>query len=550
MTYEAVVPPSTEEKTTPELLPSRARFAPDQPVAVEVRTDTAPDVATVWHLGECIREVPVTTPGDVVLGALPPGGYGVEVVTGSRVLRTAVEVSSEPATSLRYGFVASYSPRRETDAVADNIRRLHLTGVQFYDWAYRHADLLGGGEDYRDALGQPIALGTVRNLVAVCHAAGAAAYGYAAVYAVGPDEWPGWEHLALLRPEGAPYGLGDFLFLLDPAAPSWLAHFIDDLQRAVDEVGFDGFHLDQYGYPKRAVRPDGATVDVAESFAAMIEQVREALPDARLVFNNVNDFPTWRTAHAPQDALYIEVWAPHLTLDHLAGVVRRARAEAEGKPVVIAAYQHVYDSAPAGPSDLATAYTMATLFSHGATHLLAGEADRILVDPYYVRNHRAAASTMALLKRWYDFLVEHVELLMPAELVDVTGSYASEYNDDCDVTYAVTPVTDTATPGGVWRRVVQAGDSLVVHLVNLTGQHDTLWDAPRETPAGTGTGSLRVRRTGPHLPQVRVADPDRSARLVDVPVRADGDHAVAELPAPHIWQLVLINPSPSAKATT
>ena len=50
---------------------------------------------------------------------------------------------------------------------------------------------------------------------------------------------------------------------------------------------------------------------------------------------------------------------------------------------------------------------MATLFSHGATQLLAGEADRILVDPYYVRNHVVERSTAALLKRWYDFLVEH-----------------------------------------------------------------------------------------------------------------------------------------------
>ena len=36
--------------------------------------------------------------------------------------------------------------------MTDNLRRLHLTGVQFYDWAYRHADLLGGGETYDDAL--------------------------------------------------------------------------------------------------------------------------------------------------------------------------------------------------------------------------------------------------------------------------------------------------------------------------------------------------------------------------------------------------------------
>ena len=57
-----------------------------------------------------------------------------------------------------------------------------------------------------------------------------------------------------------------------------------------------------------------------------------------------------------------------------------------------------------------TAFTMAALYSHGATQLLCGEADRILVDPYYVRNHVIEPSTAALLKRWYDFLVGFVIL--------------------------------------------------------------------------------------------------------------------------------------------
>jgi dextranase len=206
--------------------------------------------------------------------------------------------------------------------------------------------------------------------------------------------------------------------------------------------------------------------------------------------------------------------------------------------VVVAAYQHVYDSAPAGASDLATSFTMATLFSHGATHLLCGEADRILVDPYYVRNHVAESSTRRLLTRWYDFLVEHDELLSAA--IDVTGSYVGGYNDDLDVAYRDTAVEHTAIPGTVWRRVVVAGRRMVIHLVNLDGQPDTLWDAPRRTPTDVGTGTLRVRRSGPGLPRVRWADPDRQDHLVEVDVLGEGDYAVAELPAPHVWQIVVV----------
>src|SRR5439155_26140041 len=152
-----------------------------------------------------------------------------------------------------------------------------------------------------------------------------------------------------------------------------------------------------------------------------------------------------------------------------------------------------------------------------------GEADRILVDPYYVRNHVVEESTAAMLHRWYDFLVEHDELLTAPGIVEVTGSYAASYNDDLVVEYADSVLTHIATAGTIWRRITQAGDRLVLQLINLTGQHDTQWDAPRNPPADPGPGALRIRRAGTGLPRVRYADPDRQGHLVDVPVTADGD---------------------------
>jgi dextranase len=518
-----------------ELLPRRASFRPGDAIAIEVRGDVAAGVARVFHLGEVVAEIDWTG-GDLLLPALPEGGYGIELGD----LATAIEVAADSRQRLRYGFVASYAPDKDIAGVTDTVRRLHLSGVQFYDWAYRHADLLGGGEAYRDALDQPISLATVRELVGAVQQAGSRALGYAAVYAVGPKEWDRWQHQALLTATGTPYGLGDFLFILDPAAPDWLQHFTADLAASTAALGFDGYHLDQYGYPKRAQRADGAVVDVGASFATLVEAVRDALPEAHLVFNNVNDFPTRRTATTRQDAVYIEPWAPQLTLQHLADTVTRARAFGGGKPVVLAAYQHIYDSAPADAADRATALTMAALHSHGGTQLLAGEADRLLCDPYYVRNHTMGASTAALLKRWYDFLVAHNELLMPAELTDVTNSHAGPYNNEIDVSYASAELSETATAGKVWRRIVADDDRLIVHLINLVGQPDALWDAARAEPADPGQASLRFRLSGTRTPRVRVADPDALGRLVDLQVEIDGDFATADLPPLAVWQVVVV----------
>ncbi|MGX5772859.1 glycoside hydrolase family 66 protein [Microbacterium trichothecenolyticum] len=522
------------------LLPTRASYRPADPIRIEIRDAEAPldGTLTVWRLGELVHTQPLRPGAVQTLPDLPAGGYGIELDGPVGTARTAVEVAADPRSRLRYGFVASYNPGKDVRAVADFARRLHLNGIQFYDWAYRHADLLGGGEQYDDALGQPITLSTVRELVDVLRDAGSASYGYAAVYAVGPNEWPDWQHHALLRPTGEPYALGDFLFILDPAAREWLAHFTADLSASVDTVGFDGFHLDQYGYPKHAATPDGTAVDVAASFTRLIEEVRQTLPDSRLIFNNVNDFPTWDTASSPQDAVYIEPWKPVVTLQALANVATRARDVAGGLPVVLAAYQHTYDLAPAEASDRAAAFTMATLLSHGATQLLAGEHGKLLVDPYYVRNHEAEPSTLEFLSRWYDFAVEHDALLLDPSIVDVTASYVGDYNDDLDVTYDRIEVTETAVAGSVWRRVTRTSQGIVVHLISLVGQDDTLWDAPRNTPGATGEGELRFKFVRGQIPRVRVADPDRTPRLVDVPVRLDGDHAVATLPALNIWQVV------------
>jgi dextranase len=523
------------------LLPSRARFDADHPAAVEVLDAPPGSALVVRTLGDEVARL-VAAAGDVSLGPLAPGGHTVQLVDADgRVLAgTAVEVDDPSNPTMRYGFVVDFRPGREVEAVARNLRRLHLTDVQFYDWAYRHADLLGGGEEYDDALGQPVSLETVRGLVHEVQGVGARALGYAAVYAVGNAEWDRWSDDAMLDAEGAPYALGDFLQLVDPASGGWSAHLTSDLGRAVESVGFDGFHLDQYGYPKRARLVDGTVVDVEASFSTLLREVRRVLPDSTLCFNNVNDFPTWVTGGANQDAVYIEVWPPHVELGHLASVATRARSLAEGKPVVVAAYQEVYDSASPEAADLATSFTMATLFSHGATQLLCGEADRLLVDPYYVRNHVATEGTMDHLARWYDFLVAHGGLLTAPGVVDVTGAYAGSYNDDVDVTWDDLEVSETAVAGHIWRRVTRAGDLLVVHLINLAGQLDTRWDAPRELPAEVGPGTLRVRCCGPSAPRVRVADPDGSGVLVDVEVVREGTHASAILPPLHVWQAIVI----------
>ncbi len=524
------------------LLPDKATYAPGETVRLELSAAPGAGSLIVEHLGRTVAALDIAPQAsEVILPALPEGGYAITLERAGEARRhTAVEVLADPIERLRYGFVASYTPDRDPQPIARLFRRLHLSGAQFYDWAYRHADLVGPAV-YEDPLGQPVCLDTVIGLSRALRLAGTAPIGYAAVYAVGHGEWTSWQHAALLQPDGEPYSLGDFLRIVDPADTGWLAHFTADLRKAAEVGGFAGFHLDQYGYPRYATRADGTVVDVAAAFGTLIHAVRGALPEATLIFNNVNDFPVWSTTATPQDVTYTEPWHPHDSLADLAAIAVRARLMAPRRPVVLAAYQTVYDKLPPAVAETTNRLTMATLFSHGATQLLAGEAGNVLVDPYYVRNHTAQKSTVDMLARWYDLLVAAGDVLLGPNLADITRSVAGSLNDEIDVAVATAPVSHEAVPGAVWRRVVDTPHGQVVHLINLTGQTETGWDTAKNPLTPVDGVTLRVRRVGGHLPVVRVADPDRGPSFRQVEVTADGNHATAILPPLHAWQLVLVS---------
>lgn len=520
------------------VLPLRAVGAPGESPKVEV-TAAGPWTLRVWHHGELVASQPGVGPCVVDLGPLTSGGYAVEI-TGETNGWTAMEVPDPDCPVFRYGFVASYPSDKDVEGVVRFARRLHLTGVQFYDWGYRHADLVGGGDSYADALGQQISLATVRDLASGLSAVGCRPLGYAAVYGVGDDEWHHWEHAALTRADGSVWSLAGFLRIINPADAGWLDHFMSDL-RAATALGFAGFHLDQYGAPRLALDPSGTVVDLAQSFVKVIEQVRAELPDSTLCFNNVNDFGTQETTQPPQDVTYIEVWDPNTQLEHLNRLVWHAHGLAPERPIVLAAYQSVYASASIEQADAATRLTMAAIFAAGGTQLLAGEEGRVLTDPYYVRNAPASQSTMEMLQAWYDFATAQAGILHLAGRRDATASWFGALNDEIVVEGTSAPITTLAEPGSIWARVVRLSRRrFVLHLVNLIGQGDTLWDGPKSS--GQSAVGLRLRLRGVQgVPDVRWGDPDVSPNLTVVSPTADEDGWSFQLPELNAWLVLLID---------
>jgi dextranase len=530
-----------------KLIPTKATFAPGETIEIEfVGASTGPKIAVqLWHLDRLIATAPIAE-GLVCFDAQPIGGYGlvaVDVANLSVPLVTgAMDVLNSPFDRPRYGFVAEFNTGRDPIDLVNTARSLHLNLIQFYDWAHRYAQLVPDTEEYLDPLNRPLSLATVQSMTASLAKIGSRSMGYAAVYAVGGVDWDTWKEAGLFKTDGEPHRFtDDLLLVVDPANERWMKHFITDLRRSMDEVGFDGFHLDSYGWPKRAQRADGTVCDLNDAFPQLLDRIREVFPASRFMFNNVNDFPTWTTASTDQDATYIEVWAPNTTLAHLGGLIDRARGFGSATPPILAAYLSVYTNSPAAAADDAARFVMATIFSHGGTHLLNGESDTLLVHPYYPQNHAAEASTKQLMSRWYDFLVRYGDLLLGDDAIDVTRSYTGGINEDLYFSgpEGVRICTDPE-PGSIWVRVVRTHLGLVVHLINLVDQTEIDWDAAKNPVQLTCGIRLRLLKTlGGQTPLV--ADPDRNPALQQLPIIDDGSaYDEIELPAIGAWTMLVL----------
>jgi dextranase len=526
-----------------ELIPARVAYAPGQPIAIEIAGCAAPAALELRHLSRLVDTVRLAVGTTLAtFPAQPAGGYGVDAVRdGVRIASTAVDVLERPLERLRYGFASDFAPGRDAAGLALHARRLHLNAIQLYDWMYRHEQLVPPVEPFRDALGQELSLGSVLAVVRALHEAGAQALAYAAVYAVGSEARAAWADAALLHADGAQWQLGeDFLWLVDPADERWIAHLSADLVHALAATGADGFHLDQYGWPKAALRPDGRPVDLAIAFPQLLAALRAPLPDASLIFNNVNDFPSPSTAASPLDASYVEVWPPHTGLGHLGELAVRTRERAPGRPAVLAAYPSVFASAPADEANPALELLLATAFSHGATVLATGESGAVLVDPYYPRHHTAGADTLELLRTSFDLLVRLGDVLV-GPTVERTRTHAGGINEEIELSLDGAPVATDPQPGALWLRVVDAPQARVLHLINLVGQAEAGWDTPKRPIPLLEGAVLRLRRERAQAPAVSVA-----SRLEPAPQtlqgRLEGDVDVFELPPLAGWTVVLVQP--------
>ncbi|MEK3883355.1 glycoside hydrolase family 66 protein [Paenibacillus sp. PL2-23] len=559
-----------------DLYPLKAQFASGEEVALAVELANGAVQAATLHIRVFIRELDrivrhcelaVEAPAqdevrvELKLGSFEAAFVGLgadaELLMDGEVvsrLSTAFDVADDWRRATRYGFLSDFGAEQAGDA-SDVLwmTKLHLNLVQFYDWMYRHDDLVSAEEVYMDLMGRSVSRKVVEEKIALCHAHGMKAVAYGAVYAASKafaEQHPDWR---LYTGAGEPYDfIGIFNIMnISPASP-WHGHIVAEYGKAVEQLGFDGIHMDTYGFPKTAwSRLEGVPrlERLEEQFPALIESTREALSELKddvcLIFNNVGNWPVDTVARASQDAIYVEVWKPYERYHHLREIIGWAQHLSGGKNVILAAYLKPFrelDALGEGGAENGYRLLNAVVSAHGAHHLLHGENGGVLTQGYYVDYSRLRPGFMRVVRDYCDFGVRYGHVLYAEGMRDVSMTHAD--GDNMEYTFEGFPFSTYGEAGKVWTVIREKPELKLVHFINLVSASDDRWNEAKETPSPVEGRIVRVAVDG-EVESVLLASPDaHGGQALPLAFRLEttprGYTAVIALPPLQFWDVVLV----------
>jgi dextranase len=459
----------------------RSAYLLNESIVVADLPDDTRDVVALSAIGEVYGAT--LGPESATVSGLPEGTHVLQALSssGSVLAEEFFTVRGRRGEDPVPGFVTSFDEASRDDVLAW-LRDLRCTVVQVYDWMDSYSTALAESDDYEDPLGRPISRGALESLIKGIKELGAVAQAYAPVIAAGDDlagEHPDWR---LYRSDGAPESLGDLLQIMNPGNGEWQAYWIENYGGAADALGFDGFHLDTYGYPRDAMNVAGEWVDVAGGYGTFVDVVRRVRHSDVLSFNQVNGVPRGFPAPEPPSFRYVEVWPPNDRWRHLEGLLERSgNKERQGE--TLALYPPVWGAG----RDLALrtcVLSEAVSTALGANVLIWGDNDGVLCHPYYVNQETLTRHEREVALRWHRFGLRCRDLFRAA--TDTSWYELSDENASIKVSWAGETRPEPAG-GSLFARAFRDEHLIVVSLLDLTGSEDGSWSSG--TRRGTCTSA-------------------------------------------------------------
>lgn len=546
-----------------DISPAKAQFISGQNVEIHIDIDEQliSHKATIelYSLNSLVKKISILLDSEhmtVSLGTFTCSfdGYGVDIAVeheGTIVqATTSFDVVDNSNMSIRYGFLSDFN---EIDELDNNdiefMRKFHINYIQFYDWSYRHDHLVSCEDKYEDMMGKHISRDTIKTKILLAHKYGIKTMAYGAVYAASSTFYEKHKDWALYTSADEPFRFIDVFTIMniEPDCP-WHEHIIEQYKNAIEKMGFDGIHMDTYGFPKTAYSHYGSRhiVHLADCFPTLINDVKnelESVKNTDLIFNNVGNWPVNCVANSAQSAIYIEVWNPYERYFHIKKIIDDAKkARHDSKPIILAAYLAPFRLENITSAMFSAFILTAVIASNGAYHLLIGEDSGILTQGYYSDYSVIPAENINKLKVYYDFIVRYMNLLYDNDLIDVSMTHLGGDNDEYYCNF------DNWSPYGepnkIMVNIYEKPLLKVIYLINLCGCYDDYWNKGKSRPVTRENLEFRVR-VDYKVKGVYSATPDDGMPAsISLPFRYGkddkGKYIEFIVPDLHIWRMVYI----------
>jgi dextranase len=445
----------------------RCAYGSGEEIAIGGLDADAAQVVVRTAFGETFAAQPAD--GEAVIAGVPSGTHALEIHSATAELMTEemFSVRDYPGQDPILAFATSF----DVETVPHSLRwleRLRCTAVQIYDWMESYSAPLGPASRYQDQLGRTIDRPALESLIRGIKRLGAIPQAYAPVLAADPGDH---RELRLYRTDGAPESLGNLLDIMDPGARPWQQSWLEQYGHASDTLGFEGFHLDTYGYPRCAVDVSGGPVAIEAGFDTFVRAIRAGRPADLLSFNQVNGVPHGFEPPASPAFRYVEVWPPNDQWRHLEALMDRSAGQATRRGDTLA----VYPSPWGGDRDSAlrtAVFTEAVTTMLGMGILIWGDNRGVLRQPYYVDHERLRSEEAETALGWHRFALRCRDLFRAGS---DTSWYELEDENAAVTVTAARPVKPEPLGGALFARVVHTETTVVVGLLDLSGSTNGSW---------------------------------------------------------------------------
>lgn len=486
------------------------------------------------------------------IGSFKKNGYGVEVEIykdNTRIERksTAFDIVKNHNDAPRYGFLSDFYEEDQNDNNdIIQLTKLHINRVQFYDWMYRHEDLVAKENIYTDLMGKKIYKNAIINKIRLCHERGMKAMAYGAIYAASKPFYEEHKDWVLKDSSDKPIKFIDIFYIMNIQEKCpWHNHIIEEYAKTIEDMDFDGIHMDTYGFPKKGISQcegENEIIYLDEEIPKLINNTKERLKDIKkdvtLIFNNVGNWPVKSTATSDQDIIYIEVWEPYTKYHHLKDIIVEAK-QIRDKPVILAAYLKPFISENYIEAGYALKLATAAIIANGGYHLVLGEDKCVLTQGYYSDYFKLEDELFEDMRRYYDFAVRYSDLFYSSTLKDVSMTHSC--GDNKEYIFEGADFSPCAEENKIWTIIKEDKNKKVISLINLLGNND-LWNKGKKQPNPVSDIVVKIQ-IEKEVKSVYTVSPEKCVpcQLEYEVVRGErGQELIVRLSEFEIWLLLVV----------